>query len=183
MGRGGPGDRVMGLLLALSCGLLGVCARLQPGPEGQARVVFVIDGDTVIVSAEGGREERVRILGINAPEIAHPEHPGARPAQCWGEEATRAARELLPEGASITLQRDPKTADRDRYTRPLRYVKLPDGRDFGQVMVQEGNAFEASYGAAYTRWRAYVAAQDGAKNACRGRWAACGRRADGHCAL
>ncbi len=35
-------------------------------------------------------------------------------AQCWGEEATRAARELLPEGVSITLQKDPKTADRDR---------------------------------------------------------------------
>ncbi|NHA02118.1 hypothetical protein G5V59_27445 [Nocardioides sp. W3-2-3] len=66
---------------------------LDRAEGGQVRttsavVVRVVDGDTLIVSRPGantGREERVRILGINAPETAH----DGRPAECYGPQATK----------------------------------------------------------------------------------------------
>ena len=40
---------------------------LSAGDHSTAKVAYVIDGDTVILNSG----ERVRLLGINTPEIAH----------------------------------------------------------------------------------------------------------------
>jgi micrococcal nuclease len=45
-----------------------------PGAPSQAVVERVIDGDTIVVAA-GGREERVRLLGIDTPETVDPDEP------------------------------------------------------------------------------------------------------------
>jgi len=78
-------------------------------------VVRVIDGDTIEI--EGG--QRVRYIGIDAPEIAHP----TEPAEYFGEEAAERNRELV-EGKIVSLERD--VEDRDEYGRRLRYVWLGD---------------------------------------------------------
>ncbi len=71
-------------LLCVSPGFGIPAARADQVPA--ATVDFVIDGDTVIL--DGG--ERVRLIGINAPELETEEAP----AQPFAEEATRALAQL-----------------------------------------------------------------------------------------
>jgi len=73
----------------------------------EAVVLRVIDGDTIELT----NGERVRFIGIDAPERGQ---PGAN-------EATQFVRERV-EGAAIWLEAD--GADRDRYGRLRRYVWL-----------------------------------------------------------
>jgi micrococcal nuclease len=49
----------------------------------QGKVVWVLDGDTYDVKLSSGKKVRVRILGIDTPELAHngePEQPDAQAA-------------------------------------------------------------------------------------------------------
>jgi micrococcal nuclease len=89
-------------------------------------VVDVVDGDTLDVAIPGGGEERVRILGINAPEQG----------ECLTGDATEALSRLVA-GAEVDLVVD--RSDRDRYGRLLRYVEV-DGDDVGVALVREGLA-------------------------------------------
>ena len=119
-------------------------------------VLRVVDDDTVHVLVEG-RDETVRLIGINAPETD----------QCWGSEATQAAARLL-NGATVTLIADPSQNDRDRYGRLLRYVTLPDGTDIGLRMVQNGDADERTYDGPYALQQDYRAAAAAAAASGRG---------------
>lgn len=51
-----------------------------PGERTAGVVAYVLDGDTVQVTTEDGREVRVMFLGISAPETLHPGKPG----KCYG---------------------------------------------------------------------------------------------------
>ncbi|MGI6284841.1 thermonuclease family protein [Neomoorella humiferrea] len=55
----------------------------------QATVTSISDGDTVHVNLNG-RDERVRMIGVNCPEISHPdlgikEEPYGREAKAYTE--------------------------------------------------------------------------------------------------
>lgn len=104
-----------------------------PTPLGSHDVVVerVVDGDTLVLA--GG--ERVRVLGIDAPEAAR----DARPAECGADEATAAARRLV-EGRAVRLRADASQADRDDFGRLLRYVETLDGEDLGLDLVAQGHA-------------------------------------------
>ncbi len=81
-------------------------------PPDTARVIRVIDGDTIII--EGGY--RVRYIGIDAPEI-YPD------LEAFGSEAWQANRRLV-EGKEVRLERD--VSETDKYGRLLRYVWVDD---------------------------------------------------------
>ena len=85
-----------------------------PAPRLDATVLHVDDGDTIEVRIDG-RVERVRYIGIDAPEVAHEGVGGAR----GGEAAARLNRALLRE-RHVRLEFDRET--RDRYGRLLAYV-------------------------------------------------------------
>lgn len=98
----------------------------------EARIVRVIDGDTVVMA--GG--EHVRILNIDAAEMP----PRSR---CEAEERlSLAARarlaEMVAAGGSVVLASDGRR-DRDRYGRQLRLVRI-NGRDVGEALIAEGLA-------------------------------------------
>lgn len=98
----------------------------------------VVDGDTIDVRpANGGEPIRVRILGIDTPETVDPDAP----VGCWGPEASAWAHQLL-DHATVTLTGDPvfHQPDHDRYGRLLRYVVLPDGRNYSVVAADAGMA-------------------------------------------
>ncbi len=94
----------------------------------EAQVVRVVDGDTIIVLIDG-REERLRYIGIDAPESVAPDQP----VECYGPEASKE-NERLVGGQKVYLEAD--TEDRDRYGRLLRYVYV-DGQDGNLTMVNE----------------------------------------------
>ena len=81
-------------------------------PPDIARVIEVVDGDTIVI--EGGY--RVRYIGIDAPET-YPE------AEAFGMAAWEANRRLV-EGKEVRLERD--VSETDKYGRLLRYVYVDD---------------------------------------------------------
>ncbi len=73
----------------------------------------VTDGDTIRVRLASGREERVRYIGIDAPERG----------DCFSARATAFNAELVA-GGEVRLERD--ADERDRYGRLLAYVYADD---------------------------------------------------------
>ncbi len=90
--------------------------------KNTATISKVIDGDTV--ELETGA--RVRLLGINAPEMGQPYH----------EEATDRLKELI-ENKTVILESD--VEDKDLYGRFLRYVFF-NNKNINVEMVEEGYA-------------------------------------------
>jgi endonuclease YncB( thermonuclease family) len=110
----------------------------KPTPKDGSthKILRVVDGDTVEIEAETG-PLKVRVIGIDTPETVHP----SKPVEPGGPEATERAKELLAD-QNIIIHFDPNPNHDiwDKYNRLLAYLELPDGRDFGLVMVQEGHA-------------------------------------------
>ncbi len=137
-------------------------------------VVRVIDGDTVDVRPATphptgpDRTERVRLLGIDAPETAH-DHP----AQCGADDATDALREQLRH-RPVTLTLDPISGHHDRYGRTLGYLQA-DGHDVALDLVRAGmvEAWHPPSAPAPTRYPPYAAAQETAEASRAGLWATC----------
>ena len=129
-------------------------------------VIRVVDGDTVRVRYEG-KNESVRLIGINTPETVAP----GRPIQYYGPQASTFAKNLLA-GEKVYLLFEP--SKRDRYGRLLAYLyRAPDKLFVNEEIVRQG------YGRAYTRYRfkhskRFVDLQRKAKSARKGLWA--GRR-------
>ncbi|MFQ5519572.1 MAG: thermonuclease family protein, partial [Mariprofundus sp.] len=99
---------------------------------GQARwvsVASVFDGDTFRTSSG----EKVRLLGINTPEIAH----GSQPGQAYASKAARRLSSLIG-GKSVQLRTDKEK--RDKYGRTLAQVYLRDGQWVNRILVEEGLA-------------------------------------------
>lgn len=71
-----------------------LCAALSfaaPPPRVRVTVERVTDGDTLVVTSENGTRLRLRLLGIDAPEIAH----GALLGQPYGLEARQYLARLV----------------------------------------------------------------------------------------
>lgn len=119
----------------------GVFIRASRALQGNAvaRVTNVVDGDTIdveILQAQGsgfGRTERVRMIGIDAPEN-HATDPRQR---MLSKRSTEFVRSLL-DGVTVTLV--PGTEARDIYGRLLAYIDTPDGDLVQEMILREGLA-------------------------------------------
>jgi micrococcal nuclease len=98
----------------------------------------VIDGDTIIVNIDG-KEERVRLIGVDTPETVHPN----KPVEYFGKEASEFTKRMV-EGKKVRLEYDWQR--RDKYGRLLAYVYLQDGTFLNAEIIKQG------YGFAYTRF-------------------------------
>ena len=155
------------------------CAATDPAPEAlrvgdadEAVVRRVVDGDTLIARIDG-RDERVRMLGVDAPESVAEN----RPVECYGPQASARAKALLPKGARVLLASDPSQGARDRYGRLLAEVSLPgETRTVNERLVAEGYA-EVFRGDGRGRLQPRLrAAERAARDARLGLWSACRRR-------
>lgn len=169
--------RFLTLLVLALAAVLGVlllrAGRREAGDRARgtpARVVRVVDGDTLVVSA-GGRSFYVRLLGIDTPETHRP----GTPVECGGPEASASMGALAPPGAAVRLESDPGQDRVDRYGRLLAYVWLSDGRLLEQAQLESGWAttyvFEGRPVSLFPRLA--TAARD-ARDAGRGAWSRCG---------
>jgi endonuclease YncB( thermonuclease family) len=135
--------------------------------SGSASVVRVVDGDTVDVQFGELGTERLRLIGIDTPEVVDPR----KPVQCFGREASAHAHDLL-DGQVVSVELDASQGERDVYGRLLAYVWLADGRNFGEVMIADGFAHEYTYDQPYVHLDAFRVAQEGAIANQLGLWSA-----------
>jgi endonuclease YncB( thermonuclease family) len=109
--------------------------RLAPFGPYRAVVKRWVDGDTCYLLADVGFSTYpyivVRIADINAPELRTGEDREA------GAAARDYALQLAPEGTPVVLHSEPDTLTFGRWVGAL---TLPDGRDFGQAMIEAGHA-------------------------------------------
>ena len=117
------------------------------------KVTRIIDGDTF--ETETG--EKVRLIGINAPEIS----------DIFGQEAKEYLSQLILD-KNVELQSDNISNDRDRYQRLLRYI-IVDGIDINKKMVSHGFAF-AYLKYHFSKSNDYEQAQIQAREANKGIW-------------
>jgi micrococcal nuclease len=136
------------------------------GPERIARVVRVVDGDTIVVRLDG-RDERVRYIGVDTPESKRP----GTPVQCFARAATRE-NERLVEGERVRLVRDRQ--ERDRFGRLLAYVyRARDGLFVNAELVRGGFARTLTIPPDVRFARRFAALDAEARRAGRGLWNAC----------
>lgn len=129
-------------------------------------VTKVTDGDTIHV-AINGRDESVRLIGINTPETVDPRTP----VQCFGKEASNRMKDLAS-GKIVRLEYDDSQGMRDAYDRLLAYVYLEDGEMLNRKMVAEGYAYEYTYMKPYKYQTEFRQLQNLARVSGRGLWAA-----------
>ncbi|MEO8330497.1 MAG: thermonuclease family protein [Candidatus Nanopelagicales bacterium] len=134
------------------------------------RVSRVIDGDTLDVSRKGSTV-RIRLIGVDAPETAHP----SVPVECFGHEASTFARHALLH-EHVSLEFDASQARTDRYGRSLAYVWIDSSSRFtlfNQRAIRLGYANEYTFRTEY-RWRnQFLRAERRARAAEVGLWADC----------
>lgn len=134
------------LTFVAPAGAMASCA-MPPRPPGlqSVSVVRVVDGDTVVVRAPGSRQLKIRLIGIDTPEV----HPGdklrrdaersgrdAGAIQALGARAAAFTRQYLG-GRQVQIELDATAAD--RYGRALAYVWRGDEL-YNVVIVRDGYA-------------------------------------------
>jgi micrococcal nuclease len=127
-----------------------VPARAEP-PLPVWRVVSVHDGDTLRAIDDGKTEHKVRLVGIDAPEIGQP----------FGT-VSRDRLTSLTKGKSVAVIVD----DRDRYGRVLARLEI-DGLNVNRQMVEDGLAWHFTR---YSDDEGLAAAEREARAAKRGLW-------------
>jgi micrococcal nuclease len=104
-------------------------------------VTAVIDGDTIVVDADGVSQQ-IRLLGIDTPEVTSI----LSQDQCFGHEATMFTLDML-RGRKVMLSSDPLNRDQDDLGRWLRYVDIPTQSGsllrLNELLVKHGFAFAA----------------------------------------
>lgn len=98
----------------------------------------VVDGDTIVVEING-KQEKVRLIGVDTPETVHPN----KPVEYFGKEASKFTKSMV-EGKKVSIDYDWQR--RDKYGRLLAYVYLEDGTFLNAEIIKQG------YGFAYTKY-------------------------------
>jgi micrococcal nuclease len=170
--RFGPAIVLGALVLLVALAAVLAMATLAGGGDADstlaARVIYVIDGDTVIVDTEDGeRGVHVRLIGIDTPEISH----SGGPSECFGVRAGRITRSLAL-GRRVVLE--PGRERHDRYGRLLAYVQVVGGPDdLEATLLERGAAHTLAIAPNTDRAAAYSELERAARRAGRGLWSAC----------
>jgi len=101
----------------------------RPLSAGAYRIAKVIDGDTFQI-VDGN--ERVRLIGADAPETVKPDHP----VEPWGRDAALFTKNFLA-GGEVVLQFDGPS--RDQYGRILAYAWVGE-RMLNEELIRDGLA-------------------------------------------
>jgi micrococcal nuclease len=143
----------------------------------EVTVVSVVDGDTLDVRYPNGTTERVRLLGVDTPEVRAENDPpefervpdteaGRDCLRVAGKAASAAVRERVGDGR-VTLVVDPVADRRGSFGRLLAYVRV-DGTDLNRWLLAEGHA--RVYDSTFSRSEDYRAAESAAREAGTGLW-------------
>jgi micrococcal nuclease len=169
------------LVLFVTAGCVGATpdasATATPDGEVTVRVTHVVDGDTVDVRFADGREDTVRLLGVDTPEVHAENDPsefegvpdtsaGRDCLRRHGERATAYAEERLA-GREVTLRFDAVADRRGGYDRLLAYIEV-DGRSFNAALLERGHA--RLYDSTFAERDRYASLETEARENGRGVW-------------
>jgi micrococcal nuclease len=171
------------LALALLLWLPARATAAPAPPTVVGHVVFVVDGDTIHVQI-GDRVEKVRYIGVDAPEIPHPRGRPAGGGHDGGTTRARPRRHALPNTAAageaarrinidlvggrlVRLEFDRQR--RDDYRRLLAYVWVDDTM-VNAEMVKRGYAEVMSIPPDFRHRALLLRLQQDAREAGRGLW-------------
>jgi micrococcal nuclease len=152
--------------LVLAAAILIPVSSLSAQAEEPLRgtVTVVYDGDTVRVRLAGQKDERVRLIGVDTPEL----DDAREQVRLMAFLAKRYTFSRLF-GSTVDLLPGPEK--RDVYGRLLAYIRTADGEMFNETLVREG------YAHAYLKfpfdegWRTKLKeAENAARQAGRGLW-------------
>jgi micrococcal nuclease len=135
------------------------------GPTETAKVVRIVDGDTIVV-AIGDKAYKLRYIGMDTPEDGDPNSP----VEPMSREAA-AVNATLVEGKTVVLEKD--VSETDQYGRLLRYVWLNDGVTWTLVnleLVRLGLASVATYPPDVKYVDLFASAEDTAQSSHVGLW-------------
>ncbi len=114
----------------------------------EAIVTKHVDGDTIYVKIGEGKDEKLRFIGLDAPEIEGEDKKG----EFYGDESSAFTKEMLL-GKTIYLEMD--ISETDRFGRLLRYIwlELPTEKSeeeireklFNAILIAEGYAKEKAF--------------------------------------
>jgi len=136
-------------------------------PPDVGVVERVVDGDTIDLRI-GGRDERVRLIGIDTPEL----HTDSGVPECFAVEALGFTADELPIGEEVRLERD--IVGRDDYGRLLAYVfRRADDVLFNELVVARGFARPLTIAPNDSFSQRFVAAAVAAEAADLGLWGTC----------
>lgn len=150
------------LLCLLGCAALSLPAGAAAAPPVHGHVAAVLDGDTIVLASG----EKVRYLGIDAPEIAHGETPG----ECYGEEARTENQRWVLHRAVTLVTGHPR---HDSHGRLLAYVELQDGTCVNAELLRAGYAHVFWGNDGFERFQEFLACQREALEKSRGMWREC----------
>lgn len=140
-----------------------------PSKYVEAKVVRVIDGDTIEVEV-GGQARKLRYIGVDTPETLDPR----KGVECFGKEASDENKRLVAERV-VYLEKD--ISEDDRYDRLLRYVYLPlDDSSLlfvNDYLVRQGFASAATFPPDVAYSEKFLEAQKEAAENRRGLWERC----------
>lgn len=127
-------------------------------------VTKVSDGDTFWVTYPSGKEEKIRLIGINAPESRK---TGKKEVEHFGKEASVFAKQLLF-NKRVRLEFDVQKYD--RYKRTLAYAFLESGAMVNALLVKEGYAQVATFPPNVRYQELFQKLEREARSAKRGLW-------------
>lgn len=130
----------------------------------------IVDGDTIEIIVNT-KTVKVRLIGLDTPEIVDPR----RPVMCFGKEASNEAKKILA-GQSVRIETDPSQDTYDKYGRLLAYVYAPanvtpEGILVNKYMISEGFGHEYTYNLPYKYQKEFKAAERSARENQKGLWA------------
>jgi micrococcal nuclease len=125
----------------------------------------VVDGDTFWVINSRGKEEKIRLIGVNTPEVRN---TGRTQVEYFGKEASDFVKALLT-GRRVRLEYD--VGRYDRYKRTLAYVYLEDGTFLNALLVKEGYANVATYQPNVKYVDLFIKLEREARDKAKGLWA------------
>lgn len=128
------------VLAAVVAAGAGACAPMAhspaaPVPTPTATVLRAVDGDTIDVRDDTRGRLRIRVLGIDSPEL----HKPGWSVGCFAPEAADFASRTLT-GRRVALVPDASQDSHDRYGRTLAYVERDDGWNYSIEAVRAGMA-------------------------------------------
>jgi endonuclease YncB( thermonuclease family) len=125
------------------------------------RILFISDGDTLVVKPDKGHQYTCRLYGIDAPETAHE----GRPGQPYGREAAETLSHLVNGMRVEVILTGEKTYNREVC------VIIHGGKDINLQMIKNGLAWAYRKHLRKPYRRPYIEAEETARKKGIGIWA------------